>query len=172
MSCWSDSGPSCRASRCVYNLKPITEATLGLVSTWMGDPLKHKWILTHLESKNSEKFFSEIVLGVPKYWEKAKKKFGKKFFGPCSLPPIFVNCGRTVGRIKNLRPLCGKEIFCRIFGFLWLFVVRHTVWPPCSLMCVLGLFSIFRVPILGCSVHFDERCLSVCMIIFSIHTRN
>ena len=49
---------------------------------------------------------------------KHNKKFSEFFSGPPSLPPILVNCGQTVGRIKNLRPLSGKEILCRIFGFL------------------------------------------------------
>ena len=67
MLCWSDSGPSCRASRFIYTLKPITEVKqrrVWLVLGWV-TPLEHKCTLTHLESKFL-KFFIEIVLGGPK----------------------------------------------------------------------------------------------------------
>ena len=49
---------------------------------------------------------------------KRNENVPKIFSGPPSLTPILVNCGQTVGRIKNLRPLYGKQILCRIFGFL------------------------------------------------------
>ena len=68
MLCWSDSGPSCRASRFIYTLKPITEVKqrrVWLVLGWV-TPLEHKCTLTHLESKFL-KFFIEIVLGGSKY---------------------------------------------------------------------------------------------------------
>ena len=48
MLCWSDSGPSCRASRFIYTLKPITEVKqrrVWLVLGWV-TPLEHKCTLT------------------------------------------------------------------------------------------------------------------------------
>ena len=45
---------------------------------------------------------------------------------------------------------------CRSFGFLSLFAVRRTVWPPYWIMCdFLDIFLIFRGPISGSSVYFE-----------------
>ena len=154
MSCWSDSGPSCPASRCIYTLKPITEVKqrwVWLVLGWVTH--KTQVDFDPLRVKTSD-IFSEIVFGGSKSWENGKKNFG--FFSDPSLPPILLNCGRTVGRIKNLRPPRERKFYVEYLVFYDFLSSDALFGRHVGLCVVLGLFFHFWTANMGCSFHFGE----------------
>ena len=84
----------------------------------------------HFDPLRFPNVLGEIVFLVPKI--KNAQKILNKFF---CLPPILAFCGRTAGRIQNLRLYFRKGSSCRTFAFLLIFAVRRTVWPPYWVIC-------------------------------------